>query len=314
MERRQGAYKANSCLVPPCPIIVKTLNTFWWPIYGQLHYLVGVAWSLRVTGVLKQTAQWKLVANKILIFKQRKESNPNNCGQLTRRISVRLRWWCNQTECKKAVEYLTPSLCHVLHPQIASKVSQKAKEKWRKKRVRKTCFPHAFHTPPNCIERRKRQIRRLSTFLATLFSQAFVKPTRGERGGGQQGRGLTGSGSAVKSQKGSLHNTLIHAMTPQSTVQQRCQSASHPVRQSEGLPHYPPLPCPSPPSVSQSNKQLAKKACRWASQIAQAMLQHKRWLRFTLAQAITHHLPRKCVCVWVRVCVRLCDTKVGYWQ
>lgn len=164
-------------------------------------------------------------------------------------------------------------------------------------------FATRFSHPAICIERRKRQIRRLSTFLATQLSQAFVKPT-------MRGEWSKGGWSAVKRQKESLH-TLIHAMTPQSTVQQRCQSASHPVRQSEGLPHpsishTPPLPCPSPRlSVSQSNKQLAKKACRWASQIAQAMLQHKRWLRFTLAQAITHHLPRKCVCLCVCVCVRV---------
>lgn len=132
----------------------------------------------------------------------------------------------------------------------------------KKEASKENVFSARFSHPPNCIERRKRQIRRLSTFLATLFSQAFVKPTRGERGGGQQGRGLTGSGSAVKSQKGSLHNTLIHAMTPQSTVQQRCQSASHPVRQSEGLPPLSTSPVSIPSSVSQSNKQLAKKACR----------------------------------------------------
>lgn len=141
-----------------------------------------------------------------------------------------------------------------LTPTNRKQSCPKSKRKMKKEASKENVFSTRFSHPPNCIERRKRQIRRLSTFLATLFSQAFVKPTQGERGGGQQGRGLTGSGSAVKSQKGSLHNTLIHAMTPQSTVQQRCQSASHPVRQSEGLPHYPPLPCPSPRlSVSQIN-------------------------------------------------------------
>lgn len=86
-------------------------------------------------------------------------------------------------------------------------------------------------------------------------------------------------------------------------------AVSPPVTQSDSQrvsPLHTPYPTSTlsiPLSVSQSNKQLAKKACRWASQIAQAMLQHKRWLRFTLAQAITHHLPRKCVCVCVSVCV-----------